>query len=136
MEDLKCCIPRLLPCTICLEVLDSSRFLFNQRHYVWSKIDQWEPLWEDIVEKIEVNAKAEVDQDRIPHFFGAIVTRQLPRTVGGVPGFDVIDGQQRLTTFQIILCAISDVCLSEKLNDIADQAGRIYNKFWVVDAPF
>ena len=93
-----------------------------QRHYVWNKVDQWEPLWDDIVEKIEVNAKAEVDQDRIPHFFGAIVTRQLPRTVGGVPGFDVIDGQQRLTTFQIILCAISDVCLSEKLNDIAHQA--------------
>ena len=93
-----------------------------QRHYVWSKVDQWEPLWQDIVEKIEVNAKVEVDQDRIPHFVGAIVTRQLPRTVGGVPGFDIIDGQQRLTTFQIILCTISDVCHSENLKDIAHQA--------------
>ena len=93
-----------------------------QRHYVWSKVDQWEPLWQDIVEKIEVNAKVEVDQDRIPHFVGAIVTRQLPRTVGGVPGFDIIDGQQRLTTFQIILCAISDICHAENLKDVAHQA--------------
>ncbi len=107
-----------------------------QRHYVWSKVDQWEPLWQDIVEKIEVNAKVEVDQDRTPHFIGAIVTRQLPRTVGGVPGYDIIDGQQRLTTFQIILCAISDVCLSENLEDIAHQAeefitnsGLLSNRF-------
>ena len=107
-----------------------------QRHYVWSKVDQWEPLWQDIVEKIEVNAKVEVDQDRIPHFIGAIVTRQLPRTVGGIPGYDIIDGQQRLTTFQIILCAISDVCLSENLEDIASQAdeflmnsGLLANRF-------
>lgn len=107
-----------------------------QRHYVWNKVDQWEPLWQDVIEKIEVNAKVEVDQDRIPHFIGAIVTRQLPRTVGGIPGYDIIDGQQRLTTFQIILCAISDVCLSENLKDIASQAdefltnsGLLTNRF-------
>ena len=93
-----------------------------QRHYVWSKVDQWEPLWQDIEEKIEVNAKVEIDQDRTPHFVGAIVTRQLPRTVGGVPGYDIIDGQQRLTTFQIILCAISDVCRSVNLEDLSEQA--------------
>ena len=93
-----------------------------QRHYVWNQDDQWEPLWQDILEKMEVNAQVEVDQDRNPHFIGTIVTRQLRRRVGAVPGYDIIDGQQRLTTFQIILCTICEVCYSAKLDDIAQQA--------------
>ena len=93
-----------------------------QRHYVWTQEDQWEPLWQDILEKIEMNAKVEVDQDRTPHFIGTIVTRQLPRRVGAVPRYDIIDGQQRLTTFQIILSAISDVCSEAQLTDITEQA--------------
>ena len=93
-----------------------------QRHYVWTQEDQWSPLWKDIIEKLEKNARVEVDQDRTPHFIGTIVTRQLPRRVGAVPGYDIIDGQQRLTTFQIILSAISDVSSEANLTDITEQA--------------
>ena len=93
-----------------------------QRHYVWTQEDQWKPLWQDIQDKIVENAQVEVDQDRNPHFVGAIVIRQLHRRVGAVPAYDIIDGQQRLTTFQIILCAIADVCNSVGLKDIGEQA--------------
>ena len=93
-----------------------------QRHYVWSEEEQWKPLWQDIIDKIEVNAKVEFAHDRRSHFTGAIVIRNLPRKVGAVPQYEIIDGQQRLTTFQIILCAIADVCHSAKLKDNEGQA--------------
>ena len=93
-----------------------------QRHYVWNEEGQWEPLWQDIRDTIAMNAKVEIDHDRRKHFTGAIVTRHLPLTVGAVPQYEIIDGQQRLTTFQIILCAIADVCHSSGLQDNQDQA--------------
>lgn len=95
-----------------------------QRHYVWNEEDQWEPLWQDIIEIIEVNAKVEEAYNRSSHFTGAIVTRHLPVKIGEIPRYEIIDGQQRLTTFQIILCAIADVCHSEKLTDNEGQAAE------------
>ena len=94
-----------------------------QRHYVWTQVDQWEPIWKDIIEKIKINANIEVDSERQRHFTGAIVIRQVAaRLIGAIPKYDIIDGQQRLTTFQIILCAVADVCKSEKLDDVEDSA--------------
>ena len=95
-----------------------------QRHYVWNEVDQWEPLWQDIIEIIEVNAKVEEAYNRSSHFTGAIVTRHLPVRIGEVPRYEIIDGQQRLTTFQIILCAVADVCRSAKLTDNEGQAAE------------
>ena len=94
-----------------------------QRHYVWTREDQWEPLWEDIIERIEMNADIRVESQRTKHFTGAIVIRQdANRLVGSIPKYDIIDGQQRLTTFQIIFCAIADVCLLNKLEiDTAEE---------------
>ena len=93
-----------------------------QRHYVWNQEEQWEPLWRDIIEIIKVNAKVEEPHNHSSHFTGAIVTRQRHVKIGEIPQYDIIDGQQRLTTFQIILCAIADVCRSAKLKDNEDQA--------------
>ena len=95
-----------------------------QRHYVWTKEDQWKPLWQDIIEKVRVNANAVTVSQRKPHFIGTIVTQQLSRHVGDIPGYYIIDGQQRLTTFQIILCAISDACSSAKLKELEDVAEK------------
>ena len=75
-----------------------------QRHYVWSKIKQLEPFWQDIRTKaVERLAGRE---RRFSHFMGAVVLESRAKpSVKQVPSFQVVDGQQRLTTFQIFLTA-------------------------------
>ena len=92
-----------------------------QRQYVWTKDRQWHPLWEDI------RAKADevLDQrpDRPPHFLGAIVINQLWTSGDQVPAHEVIDGQQRLTTFQLVMAALRDVASELGEKAIADELG-------------
>lgn len=71
-----------------------------QRPYVWSKETQWGPLWQDIVRLIEVISK---HNPTASHFLGAIVIQQVPGALGALPMWNVIDGQQRLTTLQLLL---------------------------------
>jgi len=75
-----------------------------QRRYVWTKNKQWEPFWQDIRTKaIERLAGRE---RRFSHFMGAVVLESRAKpSVRQVPSFQVVDGQQRLTTFQIFLTA-------------------------------
>lgn len=99
------------------DVFDSKRRylvpLF-QRQYVWSKEAQWEPLWEDI--KSKACAKLE-NRNVAPHFLGALVLDQIRGTYGNaVPAHIIIDGQQRLTTFQIFLATFRNIC--KKLEDV------------------
>ncbi|KRF05308.1 hypothetical protein ASH00_13075 [Arthrobacter sp. Soil782] len=74
-----------------------------QRPYVWSRETQWEPLWQDIVRLIDVISEHVPDAT---HFLGAIVIQQVPTTLGSLPAWNVIDGQQRLTTLQLLLDAL------------------------------
>ncbi len=83
-----------------------------QRLYVWSRDDQWEPLWFDIrdiaEELIENAARAEAggaDRDVEPHFMGAVVFKISGSTPDLARQYRVIDGQQRLTTLQILMAA-------------------------------
>lgn len=73
-----------------------------QRPYVWSKELQWEPLWQDIQRLTELLAK----DSTATHFLGAFVIQQLQSELGAMPAWSVIDGQQRLTTLQILLDAL------------------------------
>ena len=62
-----------------------------QRDYAWTRIN-YQKLWEDIVD-LSTN-------ERQDHFLGTIVT------IGsGFQEYTVIDGQQRLTTFSLIMLA-------------------------------
>ena len=90
-----------------------------QRHYVWDRENQWEPLWEDIVEKVDQN----LSQSQASHFTGAIVVHQKSTNSDEIRKYEIIDGQQRLTTFQVILCALRDRCLS--LETSAAEYGAI-----------
>ncbi len=76
-----------------------------QRPYVWSREDQWEPLWEDISGLLERLEKRKGDTSVASHFLGTIVLEQTPNPTGSLPRREVIDGQQRLTTLQILLKA-------------------------------
>jgi hypothetical protein len=81
------------------------RVPFYQRAYVWSKEEQWEPLWNDIREKAEARMNG---QPPAPHFLGAIVLEpQERRGLRGVETYHIIDGQQRLTTLQYFLVALA-----------------------------
>lgn len=91
-----------------------------QRHYVWSRERQWEPFWNDVRTKaIEcLNGR----ERRFSHFMGAVVLETRGGfSAGRVPAFQVVDGQQRLTTFQLFLAAARDYALATSMNDTADQ---------------
>ena len=85
---------------------------YFQRAYVWNEPDQWLPLWEDIETQAEsyLNLKR-ADSLPIPHFMGALVLQEpkAPSSGSSISKPVVVDGQQRLTTTQILLAAIGDV---------------------------
>ena len=90
-----------------------------QRPYVWSQDDQWEPLWEDVrnvaetyLEELERsgNNGVEAEQKTSPHFLGAVVLKQVPTAAKDIDQREVIDGQQRVTTLQLLLDAIQQIC--------------------------
>ncbi|TPG55474.1 DUF262 domain-containing protein [Roseomonas nepalensis] len=94
-----------------------------QRHYVWSREGQWEGLWEDILAK--ATQRLGGVEKRYPHYMGAVVLNS--REAGSsreVPICEVIDGQQRLTTLQILFCTLRDVALVNDLASLSRLADR------------
>ena len=78
-----------------------------QRQYSWRNDPQIAQMWSDIERAVEI-----IETDRttlVPHFMGAIVISQVVTYGEEVQAFVVIDGQQRLTTFQLLLAALRDV---------------------------
>lgn len=108
-----------------------------QRHYVWDKEGQWAPLWEDMREKADQRL-SEPQRQKFTHFTGAIVIQQNLTHIGEVEKYEIIDGQQCLTTFQIILCVIRDVCKSyqsDQFENIKAEADRyIRNQGMLLDS--
>lgn len=86
---------------------DQYQIPFYQRRYVWDNAN-WGPLWEDIIQLPD------------NHFAGTIITYEQAANY-----VEIVDGQQRLTTFQIIFCVIRDLwdlkvySSSEESNDRA-----------------
>src|SRR6266478_1889650 len=76
-----------------------------QRQYVWQENPQWSTLWEDVVEKADLRLKGTKSN---AHYLGALIIEGVRSVKGEVSRFLVIDGQQRLTTLQIFLCAFRD----------------------------
>lgn len=93
-----------------------------QRPYVWQREAQWEPLWQD------VSSVADRLQRRLearPHFLGAIVLDQVLTPLGRAPTRMIVDGQQRLTTIQILLEAFADACASSGSYQYHDSVRRL-----------
>jgi len=76
-----------------------------QRPYVWNQEQQWEPLWRD-VERVALRLLKDPGAQHEPHFLGAVVLQQVQRRTGELQERMVIDGQQRLTTLQILFDAL------------------------------
>ena len=82
-----------------------------QRRYVWNQESQWEPLWDDLVRLADRLLKEPQDRHR-PHFLGAVVLQQVQNPIGLMQTRTIIDGQQRLTTLQLLLDALHAELLS------------------------
>lgn len=76
-----------------------------QRPYVWDHEEQWSPLWEDVQNTAERYLKSE----KKAHFLGAVVLQQEQVSTPTLQTRLVVDGQQRLTTLQLLLDAVQEV---------------------------
>lgn len=94
-----------------------------QRPYEW-EAKNWEALWQDILERYGTPKE-------ISHFMGTIVTTPSKSVPTGVSKHLVIDGQQRLTTLAIFLCALRD----ELPPEANTERTRIQN-FYLVNEGF
>ena len=100
-----------------------------QRQYVWDEEEQWEPLWQDVQHTaerwLEDNETGAVMPRNQSHFLGAIVLQQKPNMTGHLESREVVDGQQRLTTLQLLLDATQEVLEQQQLGDAAQRLSRM-----------
>ncbi len=96
-----------------------------QRPYVWTEEDQWQPLWDDIARVttclIDIGDGPKAASSLPGHFLGAVVVKQLPSAAGDPLRSSVIDGQQRLTTLQLLLDAAQLVMEASEHDDVAES---------------
>ena len=108
-----------------------------QRAYAWKMKKQWKPLWEDVSKFAErlldlkgetifdLEAGEEIDEGEDskipPHFMGAIVLQPRGQETGEVVKRLVVDGQQRLTTLQLLIQATKEAFWSIAESDMADR---------------
>jgi hypothetical protein len=76
-----------------------------QRPYVWNEENQWAPLWADVT-RVAERLLGDPHGKHQPHFLGAVVLQQVQNQTGSMQERTVIDGQQRLTTLQLLLDAL------------------------------
>lgn len=90
-----------------------------QRPYVWDEEEQWLPLWQDVRRLVELRLKE--PYATATHFLGAIVVQAQDNQMGTLPARNVIDGQQRLTTLQLLMDATASVLEEAGLDGLASQ---------------
>src|SRR5207248_9080651 len=104
-----------------------------QRQYAWADA-QLSQLWEDVLEQYDLLIPGEIGRPADPaptHFLGSMVLAPSPMMPAhGVTPFLVIDGQQRLTTIMIALCALRDHAAMEDTG-VAERFNELYliNKY-------
>jgi uncharacterized protein with ParB-like and HNH nuclease domain len=101
------------------DIFNGNRVLeipFFQRAYVWEE-PQWERMLEDM-ESVSENAK--------PYFLGSVILKQQQTPTGTQVGDrrTLIDGQQRLTTLNILFKVL---CLKTNQNASFDRIFRLIN---------
>ena len=109
-----------------------------QRHYEWEskKEAQIPKLWETMEEKTQEHlGEGASNRKEIPYYFGAIICESAKKENSGARfGEDkieydyLVDGQQRITSFQIALIAIREVAKLYRASDTVDEANNyIFN---------
>ncbi len=86
-----------------------------QREYAWEK-SNWQTLLRDLLATYD-----EYVEDEPPeHFLGALVVIEDGTRQGVIPAFKLVDGQQRLTTVSLLLCALGRL--------VKDTYPTLYNR--------
>lgn len=118
-----------------------------QRDYEWTKDGQWQLLFEDLDTAADRlgearaqaaatgSSKASAEKAVSPHFLGAIVCEQLPSPAGGLDLRAVIDGQQRLTTLQLLVRGVLDVLIEQDSPRVKQVRRLLQNPSDVVNEP-
>ena len=101
-----------------LQAGDQYLIPFFQRNYSWQK-KHWERLRDDVWALLE-------QQDDSLHFMGPLVCTRAPSVPTEIPAYQLIDGQQRLTTLTIFLCALRDVAISWEKTELAQEIEEDY----------
>lgn len=86
-----------------------------QRKYAWTDTGDCDQLWNDVLRtgedahKSRATAQPSRSEDDLPHhFLGSVVHKPATGHSAAFPRWQVIDGQQRLTTLTLLLLAIRD----------------------------
>jgi len=90
---------------------------FFQRPYVW-KIEDCENLYEDLIQTYHLN-KTNPEKE---HFIGTIITKNSPNSTQMTAQYDLVDGQQRMTTFSLLIKA-----LANSVDMTLENAEHLYN---------
>jgi hypothetical protein len=92
---------------------DPKRFIvpIYQRTYAWTRERQLEKLFDSIEAKARERLAGA--SPAYPHYMGALLLSPRGKySFGSIPVFDVVDGQQRLMTYQIFIAALRDAAKS------------------------
>lgn len=118
-----------------------------QRDYEWTQDGQWELFFDDlesVADKLGAKRQeykdaqkpeAKADQQVAPHFLGAIVLDLLPTSAGSLDARSVIDGQQRLTTIQLLVRAVLDVLIEQDSSRVRQVRRLIRNPSDITSDP-
>lgn len=94
-----------------------------QRQYSWGE-EQWEDFWRDL-ESVSLGDS---------HFLGSVVFIEKDTNFDQPNQYEIVDGQQRLTTISILLCAIREYYKKKGNTDAAE--GINDNYLWEEDDDF
>ncbi|WP_299809815.1 DUF262 domain-containing protein [uncultured Roseibium sp.] len=100
---------------------EARRFMvpLYQRKYQWGD-ERLLPFWEDVSAKA---AEVLVGESKFEHYMGALILAPVDSGAkfAFTPTVQVVDGQQRLTTFQLFLAALREVARSHGQDDFIDH---------------
>lgn len=91
---------------------------FFQRFYSWHRAN-WERLSADLLTLLE-------DRSRKQHFLGPLVCAPSSPMPGEILAFQLIDGQQRLTTLSLILAALRDIAHDQHEEELEAEIHETY----------
>jgi uncharacterized protein with ParB-like and HNH nuclease domain len=100
---------------------EARRFMvpLYQRKYQWGD-ERLVPFWEDVAAKA---AEVLEGESKFEHYMGALILAPVDSGAkfAFTPTVQVVDGQQRLTTFQLLLAALREVARNHGQDDFIDH---------------